>query len=107
MHAMGVSQDRGLQYLCLLDFPCALLGPTPVLLPGKSNGQRSLVGYSPWGRKGSDTTEQLHFHFTFTLPRKLHVLIKQNKIKTFSPEYFSLVSSVLFILENNLVMIAP
>ena len=35
----------------------------PVLLPGKSHGQRSLVGYSPWGRKESDTTEQLHFHF--------------------------------------------
>jgi len=32
----------------------------PVLLPGKSHGQRSLVGYSPWGRKESDTTEQLH-----------------------------------------------
>ena len=32
---------------------------TPVLLPGKSHGQRSLVGYSPWGRKESDTTERL------------------------------------------------
>ena len=32
------------------------------LLPGKSHGQRSLVGYSPWGRKESDTTERLHFH---------------------------------------------
>ena len=37
--------------------------PTPVLLPGKSHGQRSLVGYSPWGRKELDTTERLHFHF--------------------------------------------
>ena len=37
--------------------------PTPVLLPGKSHGQRSLVGCSPWGRKESDTTERLHFHF--------------------------------------------
>ena len=34
--------------------------PTPVLLPGKSHGRRSLVGYSPWGHKESDTTEQLH-----------------------------------------------
>ena len=34
---------------------------TPELLPGKSHGQRSLVGYSPWGHKESDTTEQLHF----------------------------------------------
>ena len=31
--------------------------PTPVLLPGKSHGQRSLVGYSLWGRKESNTTE--------------------------------------------------
>ena len=36
--------------------------PTPVLLPGKSHGQRSLVGCSPWGRYVSDTTEWLHFH---------------------------------------------
>ena len=36
--------------------------PTPVLLPGKSHGQRSLVGYSPEGRKESDTTEQFHIH---------------------------------------------
>ena len=35
--------------------------PTPVLLPGKSHGQRSLVGRSPWGREESDTTEQLPF----------------------------------------------
>ena len=38
--------------------------PTPVLLPGKSHGRRSLVGYSPWGRKESDMTERLHFHFS-------------------------------------------
>ena len=30
-------------------------------LPGQSHGRKSLVGYSPWGRKESDTTEQLHF----------------------------------------------
>ena len=34
---------------------------TPVLLPGKSHGWRSLVGYRPWGRKELDTTERLHF----------------------------------------------
>ena len=34
--------------------------PTPVLLPGKSHGWRSLVGYSPWGHKQSDMTERLH-----------------------------------------------
>ena len=34
---------------------------TPVLLPGKSHGRRSLVGYSPWCREESDMTERLHF----------------------------------------------
>ena len=37
--------------------------PTPVLLPGKSHGQRSLAGCSPWGCKESDMTERLHFTF--------------------------------------------
>ena len=37
--------------------------PTPVLLPGKSHGRRSLVGCSPWGHEESDTTERLHFQF--------------------------------------------
>ena len=40
--------------------------PTPVLLPGKSHGWRSLVGCSPWGCWESDTTEQLHFHFSLS-----------------------------------------
>ena len=40
--------------------------PTPALLPGKSHGRRSLEGRSPWGRWGSDLTEQLHFHFSHT-----------------------------------------
>ena len=38
--------------------------PTPVLLPGKSHGWRSLVGCSPQGREKLDTTERLHFHFS-------------------------------------------
>ena len=40
--------------------------PTPVLLPGKSHGWRSLAGCSPWGCWGSDTTERLHFHFSLS-----------------------------------------
>ena len=40
--------------------------PTPVLLPGKSHGQRSLVGCSPWGGKESDMTDRLHFHFSLS-----------------------------------------
>ena len=42
--------------------------PTPVFLPGESPGWRSLVGYSPRGRKESDATERLHLH--------LHLLLK-------------------------------
>ena len=38
--------------------------PTPVLLPGKSHGRRSLVGCSPWGRSELGMTERLHFHFS-------------------------------------------
>ena len=40
--------------------------PTPVLLPGKSHGRRSLVGCSPWGREESDMTERLHFHVSLS-----------------------------------------
>ena len=40
------------------------MATTPVLLPGKSHGQRSLVDYGPWDRKELDATEQLHFHFS-------------------------------------------
>ena len=40
--------------------------PTPVLLPGKSHGRRSLVGCSPWGCYESDMTERLHFHFSLS-----------------------------------------
>ena len=40
--------------------------PTPVLLPGKSHGQRSLVGCGPWGREESDTTERLPFRFSLS-----------------------------------------
>ena len=58
--------------ICELGCVCCALGIlwrrkwqlTPVLLPGKSHGWRSLLGYSPWGCKELDTTEQLHFHFS-------------------------------------------
>ena len=46
----GEGNGNPLQYSCL----------------GNSTGWRSLVGYSPWGHKESDTTELLHFHFFFT-----------------------------------------
>jgi len=40
--------------------------PTPVLLPGKSHGRRSLVGCSPWGREELATAQRLPFHFSLS-----------------------------------------
>ena len=47
--------------------------PSPVLLPGKSHRQRSLAGYSSWGHKESDTSEQLSTH------AHMHALRKREK----------------------------
>ena len=45
--------------------------PTPVILPGEVHAWRSLAGYSPWGRRESDTTEQLTLSlFTFIASRQ-------------------------------------
>ena len=51
---------KGVHQGCILS-PCS-----PILLPGKCHGWRSLVGCSPWGRWESDTTERLHFHFSLS-----------------------------------------
>src|SRR5574340_74210 len=40
--------------------------PTPLFLPGESQGPGSLVGCRLWGRTESDTTERLHFHFSLS-----------------------------------------
>ena len=40
------------------------MAPTQVLLPGKFQGRKSLVGCSPWGHTELDMTERLHFHFS-------------------------------------------
>ena len=47
--------------------------PTPVFLPGESHGQRSLAGYSPWGRTESDRTEQLSVQASWFLSLFLKV----------------------------------
>ena len=55
-------------FLIIIMFQRRQWHPTPVLLPGKSHGWRSLVGCSPWGLEEWDTTERLQFHFSlFTL----------------------------------------
>ena len=57
--------------------------PTPVFLPGKFHGQRSLVGYSPWGRKESNTSEWLTSSLHFRLDRvMLKVLSNAEPIET-------------------------
>ena len=57
--------DRG-KYLTAHQLQRRQWHPTPVLLPGKSRGWRSLVGCSPWGREELDTTERLPFHFSLS-----------------------------------------
>ena len=59
--------------------------PTAVFLPGESHGWRGLVGYSPWGHKESDTTEQLHFHFHFQTTRGLWAMLR-NSFFFFKPK---------------------
>ena len=44
--------------------------PAPVFLPRKFHGQRSLEGYSPWGRKESDTTENAHNRSELSLSKR-------------------------------------
>ena len=57
---------------CVRKIPCRRKWhPTPVSLPGKFHGQRSLAGYSPWGRKESDTTERLHLILDLDLVMQL------------------------------------
>ena len=62
--------------------------PTPVFVPGKSHGQRSLADYSPWGCKESDTTEHTHTH-THTRTRT-HVFLywqQSNKVDKIIPVF--------------------
>ena len=53
--------------------------PTPVFLPGESHGWKSLVGYSPRGRKESDTTERLNFQLSMLKKLKLKGSMKTYK----------------------------
>ena len=62
----GSSRPRDRTHVFCVSFICRQWHPTPVLLPGKSHGRRSLMGCSPWGREESDTTERLHFHFSLS-----------------------------------------
>ena len=59
--------------------------PTPVFLPGKSHGRRSLEGCSPWGRWGSDMTERLPFHSSLSLFTFMHWRRKWQPTPVFLP----------------------
>ena len=59
--------------------------PTPVCLPGESHGQRSLVGYSPWGHKELDMTKatsHTHTHELWTKLENLPDFLKRGSIPT-------------------------
>ena len=64
MENVGVKEKQGKLEMFL--FVAIWWHPTPVLLPGKSHGRRSLVGCSSWGLEELDTTERLHFHFSLS-----------------------------------------
>ena len=59
--------------------------PTPVFLPGESQGRGSLLGCRLWGRTESDTTERLHFHFSLSLFTFTHWRRKWQPIPVFLP----------------------
>ena len=66
------------------------MAPTPVFFPEKSYGQRSLVGYSPWGHKESDMTERVHtYTHTHTHTQKLSytpfIKVKETLVIQLSP----------------------
>ena len=52
--------------MCLVHLSENSMAPHSSTLAWKIHGQRSLVGCSPWGSWGLDTTERLHFHFSLS-----------------------------------------
>ena len=76
---------------------------TAVQLPGKSHGQRSLVGYSPRGSKEPDTTEQLHFHFHLATKQQLDTRATEPMPAAFSFEtsnYMKKIIISLYVFES-------
>ena len=58
------------------------MAPPPVLLPGKSHGWRSVVGYSPWSHKESDMTVRLHLVLVTLLLRRKVMTNLDNILKS-------------------------
>ena len=66
------------------------MATTPIFLPGEFHAQRSLPGYRPWGRKESDTTEQLthkHAHLIYSL-------------SSYLPSFSNKVFNSIFLIQN-------
>ena len=66
--------------------------PTPVFLPGKFHGQRSLMGYSQWGCKELDTTQHAHTHthtHTRTHTHKVNLYTGTHKTENTAAEHIS------------------
>ena len=59
--------------------------PTPVFLPGQFHGQRNLVGYSPWDRKESDTTEWLSTHAHMCSSKVITILEQKQPSQSCGP----------------------
>ena len=66
VRVMDTSISDTMATLFILNTCQKVMVHTPVLLPDKSHGWKSLVGCSPWGHKESDTTERLPFHFSLS-----------------------------------------
>ena len=74
---------------------------TPILFPGKCHGQKSLVGYSPWGHKELDTTERLHFSLSaFFIVQLSHPYMTTEK--TIALTRWTFVGKVMSLLLNML-----
>ena len=67
--------------------------PTPVFLPGESHGQRSLEGYSPWGREESDTTEAAEHAHTGRIGRSFFLNFELSSSGIVSPHCHHLLPS--------------
>ena len=85
------------------------LKPTLVFLPEKSHGQRSLMGYSPWGHKQSDTTERLTYTLTlYHVVERKHqtpntLILPPTHLKHASFSNFTIITKPqLFQLQNHL-----
>ena len=86
-------QETQLRSLCWEDPLEKEMATTPVLLPGESHGQKSLLGYSPWGCKESDKTERLTHS---QLMRHPHIKLFHTSALLQMPNNHSIVDVELF-----------